>query len=119
MSQASVDLSVGRSVGRSGARSVGVSVGRSVDRSVGRSMDRSVGGSLGIFSFFKDIPRDARKGRFPPFGFVSREFRLCAPVLALFLEVFDLTDVAARVSDLSLRTPRTRQDAPTGRPANN
>ena len=45
-----------------------------------------------IFSFFEGTPRDARKGRFPPFGFVSREFRLRAPVLAWFSWVFYLTD---------------------------
>ena len=45
-----------------------------------------------IFSFFQSIPEDARKGRFPPFGSVSREFGLRALVLASFLEVFDLTD---------------------------
>ena len=45
-----------------------------------------------IFSFFLSIPKDARKGRFPPFRFVSMEFRLCGPVSALFLRVLDLTD---------------------------
>ena len=33
-----------------------------------------------------------RKGRFPPFGFVSSEFGLCALVLQSFLVVFDSMD---------------------------
>ena len=33
-----------------------------------------------------------RKGRFPPFGFVSSEFGLCALVLQWFLAVFDSVD---------------------------
>ena len=33
-----------------------------------------------------------RKGRFPPFGFVSSEFGLCALVLQSFLVVFDFVD---------------------------
>ena len=33
-----------------------------------------------------------RKGRFPPFGFVSSEFWLCALVLQWFLAVFDFMD---------------------------
>ena len=32
------------------------------------------------------------KGRFPPFGFVSSEFGLCALVLHGFLAVFDFMD---------------------------
>ena len=33
-----------------------------------------------------------RKGRFPPFGFVSSEFGLCALVLHWFFMVFDSVD---------------------------
>ena len=33
-----------------------------------------------------------RKGRFPPFGFVSSEFWLCALVLQWVLAVFDFID---------------------------
>ena len=41
---------------------------------------------------FSTYARKMRKGRFPPFGFVSSEFGLCALVLQWFLAVFDSMD---------------------------
>ena len=46
-----------------------------------------------IDSIFQEYAKKMRKSRFPPFGFVSSEFGLCALFLQWFLAVFDFMDL--------------------------
>ena len=56
-----------------------------------------------------------RKGRFPPFGFVSSEFWLCALVLQEFLAVFGYPRAPNRAPDGATRLGARGGVGPAGR----